>query len=73
MTTINGMIRPADEMHLKNTRTGEIYPSEIIPAKSLTESDLTEVTEAEYQAYLTTVEEISDEEALDIITGGADI
>lgn len=73
MTAINGMIRPADEMHLKNTRTGEIYPGEIIPAKSLTESDLTEVTEAEYQAYLTTVEEISAEEALDIITGGADI
>lgn len=72
MTTINGVIHPADGMHLKNTRTGEIYPGEIIPAKSLSEADLTEVTEAEYQAYLTATEEISDSEALEIITGGAD-
>lgn len=73
MTTINGVIHPSDKMHLKNTRTGEIYPGEIIPAKSLSEVDLTEVTESEYQAYLTTEEEISDSEALAIITGGADI
>ena len=50
----------------------EIYPGEIIPAKSLSEADFTEVTEAEYQAYLTADEEISDAEALEIITGGAD-
>lgn len=71
MTKINGVITPADKMHLKNSHTGEIYPGEIIPAKSLSETDLTEVTEAEYQAYLTAAEEISAEEALEIITGGA--
>ena len=73
MTTINRAIYPADKMHLKNIHTGEIYPGEIIPAKSLSEADFTEVTEAEYQAYLTADEEISDAEALAIITGGADI
>lgn len=72
MTTTNGVIHPADEKHLKNIRTGEIYPGEIVPAKSLSESDLTEVTEAEYQSYLTAAEEITDSEALEIITGGAD-
>lgn len=73
MTTVNGVIYPSDKMHLKNVRTGEIYPDEIIPAKSLSEADLAEVTEAEYQAYLTAKEEIPDSEALEIITGGADI
>lgn len=73
MTTINRAIYPADKMRLKNIHTGEIYPGEIIPAKSLSEADFTEVTEAEYKAYLTAEEEISDSEALEIITGGADI
>ena len=73
MTTINRVIYPADKMRLKNIHTGEIYPGEIIPAKSLSEADFTEVAEAEYQAYLTADEEISDAEALEIITGGADI
>lgn len=73
MTTVNGVIYPSDNMHLKNVRTREIYPGEIIPAKSLSEADFTAVTEAEYQAYLTAEEEISDSEALEIITGGADI
>ena len=73
MTTINRVIYPEDKMRLKNIHTGEIYPGEIIPAKSLSEADFTEVTEAEYQAYLTAEEEISDSEALKIITGGADI
>lgn len=72
MTTINRVIYPSDKMRLKNIHTGEIYPGEIIPAKSLSEADFTEVTEAEYQAYLTAEEEISDSEALEIITGGAD-
>ena len=72
MTTINRAIYPADKMRLKNIHTGEIYPGEIVPAKSLSEADFTEVTEAEYQAYLTADEEISDAEALEIITGGAD-
>ena len=72
MTTINRAIYPADKMHLKNIHTGEIYPNEIVPAKSMSEADFTEVTEAEYQAYLTAEEEISDSEALEIITGGAD-
>ena len=71
MTTINRVIYPADKILLKNIHTGEIYPGEIIPAKSLSEADFTEVTEAEYQAYLTAEEEISDAEALEIITGGA--
>ena len=73
MTTINRVIYPSDKMHLKNIHTGETYPGEIIPAKSLSEADFTEVTEAEYQTYLTADEEISDSEALEIITGGADI
>ena len=73
MTTINRAIYPADKMHLKNIHTGEIYPGEIIPAKSLSEADFTEVTDAEYQLYLTSEEEIPDSEALKIITGGADI
>lgn len=73
MTTINRVIYPSDKMRLKNIHTGEIYPGEIIPAKSLSEADFTEVTEAEYQAYLTAEEEIPDSEALEIITGGADI
>ena len=73
MTTINRVIYPSDKMRLKNIHTGEIYPGEIVPAKSLSEADFTEVTEAEYQAHLTAEEEISDSEALEIITGGADI
>ena len=73
MITINRVIYPSDKMRLKNIHTGEIYPGEIVPAKSLSEADFTEVTEAEYQAYLTAEEEISDSEALEIITGGADI
>lgn len=73
MTIINRVIYPSDKMRLKNIHTGEIYPGEIIPAKSLSEADFTDVTEAEYQAYLAAEEEISDSEALEIITGGADI
>ena len=73
MTTINRVIYPSDKMRLKNIHTGEIYPGEIVPAKSLSEADFTEVAEAEYQAYLTADEKISDAEALEIITGGADI
>ena len=69
----NGIIYPDESKHLKNIKSGEIYPGYIVPAKSLTESDFVEVTEAEYQAYLTAEEEISDAEALEIITGGADI
>ena len=73
MTETNGRIYPDDGMHLKNTHTGEIYNGYIVPAKSLSEADFTEVTEAEYQAYLTAEEEISDSESLAIITGSADI
>lgn len=72
MTTINRVIYPSDKMRLKNIHTGEIYPGEIIPAKSLSEADFAEVTEAEYQAYLIAEEEISDSEALAIITEGSD-
>ena len=72
MTIINRVIYPADKMHLKNIHTGEIYPCEIVPAKSLSEADFSEVTEAEYKAYLIAEEEIPDAEALAIITGGAD-
>ena len=69
----NEIIYPDEGKHLKNIKSGEVYPGYIVPAKSLTESDFTEVTEAEYQAYLTAEEEISDSEALAIITEGADI
>ena len=69
----NEIIYPDEGNHLKNIKSGEIYPGEIVPAKSLSEADFTEVTEAEYQAYLTAEEEISDSEALSIITGCADI
>ena len=68
----NGIIYPDEGKHLKNIKSGEIYPGYIVPAKSLLEADFTEVTEAEYQAYMTDEEEISDAESLAIITGGAD-
>lgn len=68
----NGIIYPDEGKHLKNVKSGEVYPGYIVPAKSLSEADFTEVTEAEYQAYLTADEEISDAESLEIITGGAD-
>lgn len=70
MTITNGIIYPAENMHLKNTKSGEIYPGYIIPAKSLTESDFVEVSEEEYQAYISAEDEVSDAEALSIITGG---
>ena len=69
----NGIIYPDESKHLKNVKSGEVYPGYIVPAKSLTESDFVEVSEEEYQAYLTAEEEISDSESLAIITGGADI
>ena len=72
MITINRVIYPADKTHLKNIHTGEIYPGEIIPAKSLSEADFAEVTEAEYQAYISAEEDIPAEEALSIITGGSE-
>ena len=68
----NGIIYPDEGKHLKNIKSGEIYPGYIIPAKSLAESDFIEVSEEGYQAYLTSEEEISDSESLAIITGGAD-
>ena len=70
MKVENGIIYPAENMHLKNTKSGEVYPGYIIPAKSLTESDFIEVSEEEYQAYIGAEEEIPAEEALSIITGG---
>lgn len=70
MTINNGIIYPKDGMHLKNTKSGEVYPGYIVPAKSLTETDFTEVSEEEYQAYIGADEDISAEEALSIITGG---
>lgn len=73
MTITNGIIYPAENMHLKNTKSGEIYPSYIVPAKSLTESDFTEVSEEEYQAFIGAKDEISDAEALSIITGGDEV
>lgn len=73
MTTTNGIISPTSGKHLKNIHTGEIYPGEIIPAKSLSVSDFVEVDESEYQAYLAIEEEITDTEALAIITGGVDV
>ena len=69
----NEIIYPDEGKHLKNIKSGEIYPGYIIPAKSLSEADFIEVSEEEYQAYMTAEEEILDSEALAIITGGADI
>ena len=69
----NGIIYPDEGNYLKNIKSGEVYPEYIVPAKSLSEADFTEVTEAEYQAYLTAEEEISDSESLAIITEGADV
>lgn len=66
----NGIIYPNESKHLKNVKNGEIYPGYIVPAKSLTESDFIEVSEEEYQAYISAEEEIPAEEALSIITGG---
>lgn len=70
MTVTNNIIHPAENLHLKNQITGEIYPDYIVLAKSLTETDLTEVSEEEYQLFLTHQEEVSDSEALEIITEG---
>lgn len=70
MTVTNNIIHPAENLHLKNQTTGEIYPDYIVLAKSLTETDLTEVSEEEYQLFLTHQEEVSDSEALGIITEG---
>ena len=66
----NGIIYPDESKHLKNVKNGEVYPGYIVPAKSLTESDFIEVSEEEYQAYMSAEEEIPAEEALSIITGG---
>lgn len=74
MTTNNGIIYPKDGMHLKNKKSGEIYPGYIAPAKSLTESDFTEVSEEEYQAYISAEDEATPEqleEALQQIGGVA--
>lgn len=67
----NGIIYPDEGNHLKNIKSGEIYPGYIIPAKSLTESDFIEVSEEEYQTYIIAEEEISAEEAIGIITEGS--
>lgn len=67
----NGIIYPNEGKHLKNIKSGEIYPGYIVPAKSLTESDFIEVSEEEYQAYIIAEEEISAEEAIGIITEGS--
>ena len=66
----NGIIYPEEGNYLKNIKSGEIYPGYIVPAKSLTESDFIEVSEEEYQAYISVEEEISAEEAIGIITEG---
>lgn len=66
----NGIIYPDEGNYLKNIKSGEIYPGYIVPAKSLTESDFIEVSEEEYQAYISAEEDIPAEEALSIITGG---
>ena len=67
----NKIIYPDEGNHLKNIKSGEIYPGYIVPAKSLTESDFIEVSEEEYQAYIIAEEEISAEEAIGIITEGS--
>ena len=67
----NKIIYPDERKHLKNIKSGEIYPGYIIPAKSLTESDFVEVSEEEYQTYIIAEEEISAEEAIGIITEGS--
>ena len=67
----NKIIYPDKGKHLKNIKSGEIYPGYIIPAKSLTESDFVEVSEEEYQTYIIAEEEISAEEAIGIITEGS--
>lgn len=67
----NEIIYPDEGNHLKNIKSGEIYPGYIIPAKSLTESDFIEVSEEEYQDYIIAEEEISAEEAIGIITEGS--
>ena len=67
----NEIIHPDEGKHLKNIKSGEVYPGYIVPAKSLTESDFMEVGEEEYQAYISVEEEISAEEAIGIITEGS--
>ena len=64
----NKIIYPDEGKHLKNIKSGEIYLGYIIPAKSLTESDFIEISEEEYQAYISAEEEIPAEEVVRIIT-----
>ena len=66
----NGIIYPDESKHLKNVKNGGVYPGYIVPAKSLTESDFIEVSEEEYQAYISAEEEIPAEEVVRIITEG---
>ena len=68
----NGIIYPEEGNYLKNIKSGEVYPGYIVPAKSLTESDFVEVSEEEYQVYISAEEDIPAEEALSIITGGGE-
>ena len=68
----NGIIYPEEGNYLKNVKSGEVYPGYIVPAKSLTESDFIDVSEEEYQAYISAEEEIPAEEALSILTGGSE-
>ena len=67
----NEIIYPDEGNYLKNIKSGEIYPGYIVPAKSLIESDFIEVSEDEYQAYISAEEEIPAEEAIGIITEGS--
>lgn len=72
MMVNNNIIYPAEGKYLKNIHTNEIYPNFIVPAKSLTEADFTEVDEKEYQSYLEALDQLSDSTALEIITEGTE-
>ena len=56
MKQIENKIYPTEGMHLKYGTT--IFHDWIIPAKSLTMKDFTEVTEEEYQQYLKEQEQL---------------
>lgn len=59
--TSTRQIIPDEGKHLKNLQTGEIYEGAIYPAVSLTEDDFAEVSNADYQEYLQSLDGGGDE------------
>ena len=57
---------PAENMHLKNIATGDMYAGFIYPAKSLTPDDFEEVTKEQYAQYLLEQKLITEQEIAEV-------